>query len=276
MIYDKIKYNTNNHWSDKGKPKNYTEVMERDETQHWMHLKHDFIRSFSLNVNKYQWLLEADQIGLQTRKFPESYREELDDLLNDYNMDDFEEPMFVRTENVSLKSGQHGVGPYKNLKMIMESLVTCRPTHTPFNKTGLKDYTDDIEIYLFKWNEKITEDGLREFRVFVYNNNITCISQQNLYTANTLLQNNPELIKVYVDAIVEYHKKHIQNKLGYDSYSLDMSIIDELDVYFIEINCFGKEYAAGSALFHWIDDEEKMYSDGSTIYFRYTVEPINE
>lgn len=26
--------------------------------------------------------------------------------------------------------------------------------------------------------------------------------------------------------------------------------------YFIELNSFGKEYAAGSALFHWINDEQ--------------------
>ena len=137
MIYDRIKYNTNNHWTDKGKPEDYSEVMERDNTKYWLHLKDDFIRSFDLSIDKYKWLIEADKIGLQTGKFPNQYEDELDDLLKDFDMEDFEEPMFVRTENVSLKGGQHGVGPYKNLKMIIESLVSCRSTHTPFNKTGI-------------------------------------------------------------------------------------------------------------------------------------------
>lgn len=271
MIYDKIKYNTNNHWIDNKKPQDYSEVMERDHTKNWIFLKDDYIRSFTIDIQKYKWLLEANEIGLQTGKFPNQFNDELDDMIKEYNMNDFEEPMFVRTENVSLKSGQHGVGPYKNLKMIIESLVTCRSTHTPFNKTGIMDYTENIKIYLFKWNEQLLNESLREFRVFVYKNNITCISQQNLYTANTLLENNPYLIEIYVKSIVEYHNMFIKNKLGYDSYSLDMSIINEYDVFFIEINCFGKEYAAGSALFHWIEDENLLYSDGSIVNFRYTV-----
>ncbi len=41
--------------------------------------------------------------------------------------------------------------------------------------------------------------------------------------------------------------------------------------YFIEPNSFGKEYAAGSELFHWEIDEEILYGKKEKIYFRYTV-----
>ena len=51
---------------------------------------------------------------------------------------------------------------------------------------------------------------------------------------------------------------------------MDAVILEDGTLYFIEINSFGKEYAAGSALFHWLIDEDELYSDGSTIYFRYT------
>jgi hypothetical protein len=39
------------------------------------------------------------------------------------------------------------------------------------------------------------------------------------------------------------------------------------------MNCFGKEYAAGSALFHWLLDEDILYgkSGSELIEFRYTV-----
>lgn len=40
---------------------------------------------------------------------------------------------------------------------------------------------------------------------------------------------------------------------------------------FIEINSFGKEYTSGSSLFHWLIDENKLYSDSEEIYFRYTI-----
>jgi len=43
-----------------------------------------------------------------------------------------------------------------------------------------------------------------------------------------------------------------------------------LSPYFIEQNVFGKEYAAGSSLFHWIIDEEILYQKGTpVVYFRY-------
>ena len=66
----------------------------------------------------------------------------------------FSEPVFVRTENVSLKNGQHGVGPYNNFKMILQSLVSCTYNHTPFNldKIGKSEIPEDniIKLYLFK------------------------------------------------------------------------------------------------------------------------------
>jgi hypothetical protein len=54
------------------------------------------------------------------------------------------------------------------------------------------------------------------------------------------------------------------------NYSIDLAIING-EVYFIELNCFGKEYAAGSALFHWLLDEHILYGKMGPDYvdFRY-------
>ena len=55
-------------------------------------------------------------------------------------------------------------------------------------------------------------------------------------------------------------------------YTIDIAIIENKP-YFIEINCFGKEYAAGSSLFHWLIDEDILYGKKSDkIYFRYAIE----
>ena len=55
-----------------------------------------------------------------------------------------------------------------------------------------------------------------------------------------------------------------------DSYVMDIAIIGDKP-YFIEINVFGKEYASGSSLFHWLKDESKLYGEENTIYFRYSI-----
>ena len=52
---------------------------------------------------------------------------------------------------------------------------------------------------------------------------------------------------------------------------MDLSLIGPDDTpYFIEPNCFGKYYAAGSALFHWIHDHDKLH-DTSCVELRYCV-----
>ncbi len=48
---------------------------------------------------------------------------------------------------------------------------------------------------------------------------------------------------------------------------------DLLSPYLIELNCFGKEYAAGSSLFHWLLDEDILYDrkGEGRVYFRYII-----
>lgn len=82
----------------------------------------------------------------------------------------------------------------------MESVVSCVGTHTP-----LKSNTTNFDIYLMEWAEILPE---HEFRIFVYQNKITAISQQNLYSL--LLNTNPNIpnyvfelkIKEKLDTIV--------------------------------------------------------------------------
>lgn len=76
-----------------------------------------------------------------------------------------------------------------------------------------------------------------------------------------------------IQKIVGYFEQNIKDKLVFmESYTMDLSLVGHDDTpYFIEPNTFGKEYAAGSSLFHWIYDHDTLH-DSSEIEFRYVNE----
>ena len=267
LIHGKNKYNSNNH--DK-KPDDYNKILNNTNTSLWIDNFHSNYIVINIDVTKLNWLYEANNIAKITGKFPNTLIDELEDFLsknNNLNYIFTGKKYFVRTESVSLKYGQHGAGPYINLKQIMESLVSCKQHHCPLDKK-----IPIIKLYLLEWKENLNTD--LEFRMFVNNNKITAISQQNIYSKNNILsklQYN-EIID-YLDKLIEYYENVIKRKITHiQEYTIDIAIIENKP-YFIEINCFGKEYAAGSSLFHWLIDENILYGKNSDkIYFRYIIE----
>lgn len=243
------RFNSNNHWVDNKAPSDYRAVLEQGRLEHWIDKFHKRYGVIKLSQKEVRWIQKAYLIGNVTFEFPRMYLEELEE------MDlEFHNKYFVRTNSVSLKNGIHGPGPYQSVKQIVESLVTNREGHNPLN-----DVVDgELILYLLPWRE-LHQD--REFRVFVCNNQITAISQQHLYSVNETLQTNNELLPRWVDRILAYFETVIKERITHvKNYTIDLVIMeDDETVYFIEINCFGKEYAAGSALFHWILDEEILY-----------------
>ena len=179
--------------------------------------------------------------------------------MNDkYKFEDFP-PSFVRCHNVSLKNGQYGTGPYTQMKPILESLMSCNYSHTPMKNQ--KNST--LDLYLFPFID-INPD--LEFRVFVYNNKITAISQQNIYQSNFTL--TPELCHQIYNIFCKFINEICRNNILLTEYTMDIAIVENKP-YFIELNSFGKEYAAGSALFHWIIDEDILYGK-KEVEFRYS------
>jgi hypothetical protein len=99
----------------------------------------------------------------------------------------------------------------------------------------------------------------------------SCLLVANGYS----LQEQIETIKENLNILVNYFYQEISHKITWISnYTFDFAIIDSKP-YLIELNSFGKEYAAGSALYHWELDEKILYNDFSdgnlTIEFRYTI-----
>lgn len=262
---NKILYNTNNHGDS---PEDYEQVCNNSDTCNWINLFHSHNSYHKLIIKGYDmiWIKEAFRIGCQTGKFPQMYAEELENFYQNNTIP--EGNWFVRTDKVSLKYGMHGVGPYSNMKSIIESIVTTTPTHKCFNDTDT-----EMIIYLIPWKEVNYE---KEFRVFVHNNIITGISIQHLYSINNFFNSlTDNEIKDLMQNLVNYFKNNIKDKLlEFNSYVMDLALLDNDNYYFIEINPFGKEYSSGSALFEWLNDYDILYntdnSRNNTLEFRFT------
>lgn len=93
---DKVRYNTSNHWENGIKPENYDENIKNTYTNKWID----------------KWNDESEDMS---ERYTKKYGKIFDG-----------KSYFIRTDNVSLKEGKHGVGPYKDFKTIIESIVTCR------------------------------------------------------------------------------------------------------------------------------------------------------
>jgi hypothetical protein len=273
-------YNSGNHGA---KPDDYYQVLLDGNTDKWINSFHTDYSVINIYEKDLKWMREAFKSGSYTGLFPHAFDEEKADILERYKHTEkyFDgTKYFVRCNSVSLKYGQHGPGPYTTFEQIIESLVTCIETHTPIDNkgrdTGSKGSKgkEPLTLYLLPWKKF---DVYKEYRIFVHNNKITAISQQNLHAVNEFLSAFPEeedlknIIEKHVQIVQESFQETIKKKITHtQNYCMDAVILEDGSFYFIEINSFGKEYAAGSALFHWLIDEDKLYSDGSTIHFRYT------
>lgn len=263
---DKILFNTNNHGDS---PNDYKEIVNRNNTSHWIDLFHKDYYTLTLDEKDLEWMKEAFKIGVIKRKFTHLFDDKLDLTCKKYETEAnkiFETcgcGFFIRTEKVSLKEGEFGVGPYKSLENILKSMVTTTLGHSTFNNDDTK-----CTLYFMKWIEM---DRDKEFRIFICNNKITAISAQHIYSVNNWLNSlSVEGIEQLMCKILEFFDKCVKDKLKHlKNFSIDLVLIGEDETqYFIEPNSFGEEYAAGSALFHWILDHDVLYGKYS-IELRY-------
>jgi hypothetical protein len=109
----------------------------------------------------------------------------------------------------------------------------------------------------------------KEFRLFIYNNKITAISQQHIYKNSLWLiqKSDDELIQIVKD-INNFFKEKVMDKILIQEYVMDIAFVND-HYYFIETNSFGKEYASGSALFNWLIDDNVLHNP-EFINFRIT------
>jgi hypothetical protein len=271
IIINPDDYNSNNHWDNGQPPDDYQEVINRTNCKNWIDKFHITYKTIILDKFDLRWMSKAFQIGKITGYFPKTYIEELEDCIIKHrhqgNCDVFDGTMyFARTESTSLKYGMYGTGPYTNLRQIIESMVTSIQGHH-----CCKDTNQECKIYLMNWIENMEHN--KEFRIFVYHNRITVISQQHVNESNKWLANKSDnQIKEIVIKIIIFFENNIKQKMSnIQNYVMDLALIGKTEQpYFIEGNSFGKQYAAASALFHWLRDEPILYNNiNNDVVFRY-------
>lgn len=253
-------FNVNNKWADDkvARPDNYYEILDKSRTKNWVSPD---VKYIELDKEDTRWMLEAaSKVGVITGKFSHIYDHELENTLAKHAHKFPTGNWFIRVERVSLKNGMHGIGPYSNLKMVIESIVSSNLGHECICD---RDNLENFRIYFLPW-----KNISQEFRVFVYQNQITAISTQHYSEINYWLANQTveELKNNVVLKINSYFETHLRDKLKDivgPNYTMDIALLDDNSVYFIEPNSFGANYAAGSALFNWTIDHDILHNPNS-------------
>lgn len=262
----KVLFNTNNHYEEGECPSDYYTKIHQCDTKHWIDRFHTRYHKVTLDTSVLRWLRKAVQLGTLTGRISALYKDDLSrtcaryaDQMKPLQDDDW----FVRTDGTSLKYGVHHAGPYRSLKPILESMITGIYGHEPFDDTDTS-----CTLYFLPWLDMAKD---KEFRIFVYQNQITAISAQHLFQKNTWLNAQTDTqLKALMQRIVAHFESHIRDKLTtIGSYTMDLVLLGKTnEPYFIEPNTFGAKYAAGSALFHWLHDADMLH-DPNHIQLRF-------
>ena len=127
----------------------------------------------------------------------------------------------------------------------------------------MKGYEDDIKVYLVPFDRAVAIE--RELRVFVSDNKVTAMSQYDVFNSSVFSSMNDEQLASVARCVDNFHRQQVLPLWdGISSYVMDVEYIAEDNrVQLIELNSFGAELAAASALFHWVRDANKLYASES-------------
>lgn len=241
--------NNNNVWPNDERPADYDEVIAKTDTREW----------YSGPVIVFpimSWMRAAHNIGRITGRFPEAYRDDLDEYCKNNTQIVHQLapylPCHIRVNNVSLKSGRHGIAKYGNVTQIFESIISSRQGHAP-----IKDNTSDLFVYPIPW-----VDIVEEYRVFVHNGNIVAISLQEYW-------NKYKGDLRDIERLIIFCRENMCRTLKTNSFTMDVAILADKKIYIIEYNSYFAPYAAGSAIYNWVTDDRILTGDGSTVHFRH-------
>ena len=165
---------------------------------------------------------------------------------------------FVRTSACSTKDSQDdgGAGPHGTLEDALLALFASERVHV-----SMKDYTKDVKVYLVPFDSDVTV--ARELRVFVHKHQVTAISQYDVFNDSIFSTMSDVQLAELANLVRIFHCENVKNSWtksgGIDSYVMDVEYdLDKGDIRLIELNSFGAEMAAASALFHWVQDASEV------------------
>lgn len=141
------------------------------------------------------------------------------------------------------------------------------------NKDNIELYDWSTKIMAREWNNLL--DPTMEFRCFVYDSNLTAISQYNHYCKFYPLQYEPTVQNIKT-TIVEYWQQKIKpildlHKEKYSNYIIDIGVIEnkssnELECIVVELNPFAR--STGASLFDWDGDIQQLTGQKDEIEIR--------
>ena len=146
----------------------------------------------------------------------------------------------------------------RNGKEALNLLLTSERNHIDINdwiENGGKQ-----QIVLREWNNELSLDY--EFRVFIYNNRITAISQYDLYGLFPHLIEEKEKIKKLIH---DFWEKEVKNKIKFPFYIVDFGYING-KIIFIELSPFLP--TTGGGLYHWNYDLNELENGEGNIRIR--------
>lgn len=242
----------------------YQAVRQQTDYENWKALKDiDREQVITLDETCTQILALAGQIGRHTFELPQLYHEELCEVIDkiENELPESYSPFFVRLSKCSTKGGHGGVGPFWNSKQIVRALVTSYRCVDVFSSGGI------CKLYVSPFNSQFNPDD--EFRVFVYNKKVTCISQYNEKEDCGWGMLDDKTLSLVCSNIVDLYYALMDRAATLNICLPDCLTMDVLCLRtqnfateLVEFNTFGAQMSAGSCLFDWIDDYDLLHSTG--------------
>lgn len=268
----------------------YRSTQEETRMEKWAAVLGDLCGNRLLDVCKLiisasqqrRYFKPASQLALVGARASSLLKEEAEDLEEELMAScgkSLEPPVggwFVRTSACSPKDAWHdgGAGPHQSLQKVLLALLASDRIHRSMQAEG---YDVDTIVYLMPFDAKVSIG--RELRVFVHERQVTAMSQYDVHsTSEIFAQMDNECLAAVAHCVDAFHRELLSPRWeaagGIASYIMDVEYIenengDENDdtkmrmgpqVRLIELNSFGAEQAAGSALFHWLRDSAELYS----------------
>lgn len=193
--------------------------------------------------------------------------EELDHLVSELSNIMKNKKYFLRSDSCSPKDSVVGCCVY-NGNDIINSLTGSQRIFTHLS------HYDELTLILKPWKEDINPKsdksnyGMYEFRTFICDKKLVAISSYYYYDAYDW--SNIDL-DGYFNKIIQFINTKIielEKILETNSYTMDIYAKPFQEVEIIELNSFGMEMCAGSALFEWKKDKDILYGKSDKIVIR--------
>jgi hypothetical protein len=246
--------NTTNHRDETFNQEEYNRIVKLFDKNNWVRLFPDppgtIVHTFS--VSESSIIRAASKISIITLKRPGIYGEELADIDRVIQTKiDNNQSYFIRSEHCSPKDSRlGGYGPFRRASQIVNSIITSD------RMISSCDPSEPIRLYIVPWRSDW--DLKLEFRTFMYQGKLTAISQYHWFENVGLTE---EKMLELAGLINDFYRENIDNFLRINHSAVVDLVYNVVTQRFdlVEFNSFGREMSSGSALFHWLNDYDKLY-----------------